>query len=94
MLIPMTKDSQWISTDQKVSGMAYFSGTGPFDAVCSKCTFYVNDGSANERRCAKYRDMVKEWGAKEASAGLQVFRSGSAETEEVMRAYAPFGDDQ
>ena len=64
MLSPMTRDSGWISTDQKVSGMAYFASTGPFGAICSKCVFYVSDGSSNERRCTKYRDMVHEWGAK------------------------------
>lgn len=64
MLSPMTKDSQWISADQAVSGMAYFANTGPFGAICSKCVFYVNDGSANDRRCTRYRDMMKGWGAK------------------------------
>lgn len=64
MLSPMTKDSEWISSDQAVSGMAYFAQTGPFGTVCSKCAFYVSDGSANERRCSKYRDLAKVWGAK------------------------------
>jgi hypothetical protein len=64
MLSPMTKDSQWISSDQAVSSMAYFAQTGPFGTVCSKCIHYVSDGSANERRCSKYREMLKAWGAK------------------------------
>lgn len=60
----MTKLPGVPSSNQAVSGMAYFSDTGPFGAVCSKCQFYVNDGSANERRCTKYRDMLHAWGAK------------------------------
>lgn len=64
MLDPMTKIDGCPSTNQAVSDMAYFASTGPWDAICSKCAFYVSDGSANDRRCTKYREMVHQWGAK------------------------------
>lgn len=53
--VPSKKDAR--------SGMAYFSGTGPYDGTCGKCLFYGGVAKGTEKKCTRYREMAHEWGA-------------------------------
>jgi hypothetical protein len=58
----MTKIEGVPSKKAARAGMAYFSGTGPYDAACGKCAFYGGKASGTEKKCTTYRDMAHDWG--------------------------------